>query len=142
MRRLISAVTLGGGILFAASAFAQTAPANAPTFSKDIAPIFQAKCQACHQPNSVAPMSLISYEDALRNADSKNELRLRVKLESKRNTCLLMGSSSRVSLCWGERGTSECVVVAVEATPGLVSRFSVVLVKGTLSERNKSLKLP
>jgi twitching motility protein PilU len=29
---------------------------------------------------------LISYEDALRNADSKNELRLRVKLESKRET--------------------------------------------------------
>jgi twitching motility protein PilU len=28
--------------------------------------------------------SLVSYEDALRNADSKNELRLRVKLESKR----------------------------------------------------------
>jgi len=28
---------------------------------------------------------LISYEDALRNADSKNELRLRVKLESKRD---------------------------------------------------------
>jgi len=26
----------------------------------------------------------ISYEDAMRNADSKNELRLRVKLESKR----------------------------------------------------------
>jgi twitching motility protein PilU len=28
----------------------------------------------------------ISYEDALRNADSKNELRLRIKLESKRET--------------------------------------------------------
>jgi twitching motility protein PilU len=27
---------------------------------------------------------VISYEDALRNADSKNELRLRIKLESKR----------------------------------------------------------
>jgi twitching motility protein PilU len=27
---------------------------------------------------------IISYEDALRNSDSKNELRLRVKLESKR----------------------------------------------------------
>jgi len=26
----------------------------------------------------------ISYEDALRNADSKNELRLRIKLEGKR----------------------------------------------------------
>ena len=28
----------------------------------------------------------ISYEDALRNADSKNELRLRVKLESRRES--------------------------------------------------------
>ena len=28
----------------------------------------------------------ISYEDALRNADSKNEIRLRIKLESKRET--------------------------------------------------------
>ena len=27
---------------------------------------------------------MVSYEDALRNADSKNELRLRIKLESKR----------------------------------------------------------
>jgi twitching motility protein PilU len=27
---------------------------------------------------------IISYEDALRNADSKNEVRLRIKLESKR----------------------------------------------------------
>ena len=27
----------------------------------------------------------ISYEDALRNADSRNELRLRIKLESKRD---------------------------------------------------------
>jgi hypothetical protein len=34
------------------------------TFSKDIAPIFQAKCQDCHQPNSIAPMSLITYQDA------------------------------------------------------------------------------
>jgi twitching motility protein PilU len=28
--------------------------------------------------------SMISYEEALRNADSKNEIRLRIKLESKR----------------------------------------------------------
>ncbi|HEY6345165.1 MAG TPA: cytochrome c [Bryobacteraceae bacterium] len=34
------------------------------TFSKDIAPIFQAKCQECHQPNSIAPMSLITFADA------------------------------------------------------------------------------
>ncbi len=29
---------------------------------------------------------IISYEEAMRNADSKNELRLRIKLESKRET--------------------------------------------------------
>src|SRR6266545_1904114 len=34
------------------------------TFSKDVAPILQEKCQQCHQPNSIAPMSLITYEDA------------------------------------------------------------------------------
>src|ERR687891_545509 len=34
------------------------------TFSKDVAPIIQAKCQECHQPNSIAPMSLITYEEA------------------------------------------------------------------------------
>jgi hypothetical protein len=33
------------------------------TFSKDIAPILQAKCQDCHQPNSIAPMSLITYQE-------------------------------------------------------------------------------
>jgi len=33
------------------------------TFSKDVAPILQEKCQQCHQPNSIAPMSLITFED-------------------------------------------------------------------------------
>ena len=33
------------------------------TFSKDIAPILQRSCQNCHQPNSVAPMSLINYKE-------------------------------------------------------------------------------
>ena len=32
------------------------------TFSKDIAPILQEKCQACHREGSMAPMSLITYE--------------------------------------------------------------------------------
>jgi len=64
MRRVLTAATVGGIILFAATAGAQTAPANAPTFSKDIAPILQAKCQECHQPNSIAPMSLITFAEA------------------------------------------------------------------------------
>jgi len=32
--------------------------------------------------------SVITYEEAMRNADSKNELRLRVKLESKRESSI------------------------------------------------------
>src|SRR5215470_3362502 len=55
------------GVAVVLSVFVVTAEAAAPaqvTFSKDIAPIFQAKCQECHQPNSIAPMSLITYLDA------------------------------------------------------------------------------
>jgi hypothetical protein len=32
------------------------------SFHKDIEPILQRSCQRCHNPNSVAPMSLITYE--------------------------------------------------------------------------------
>ena len=41
---------------------------------------------------------LISYEDALRNADSKNELRLRVKLESKRESRVLDETSQSLRI--------------------------------------------
>jgi hypothetical protein len=34
------------------------------TFTKDIAPIFQRSCQTCHNPDSFAPMSLLTYEEA------------------------------------------------------------------------------
>jgi hypothetical protein len=43
---------------------APAAAAEPPTFSKDVAPILQAKCQACHQPNSIAPMSLMTFQEA------------------------------------------------------------------------------
>ena len=60
------------GTLAVAAFLVQLAPANAqqaqaddpPTFAKDVAPILQVKCQACHQPNSIAPMSLLTYQDA------------------------------------------------------------------------------
>ena len=42
---------------------ADNVPAR-PTFTKDIAPIFQEKCEACHRPDSIGPMSLVTYEDA------------------------------------------------------------------------------
>lgn len=44
------------------------APATPVTFAKHVAPILQQKCQECHQPGSIAPMSLITYEDARKYA--------------------------------------------------------------------------
>jgi hypothetical protein len=56
------------GVLALGTAFALPATAAAqsstPTFTKDIAPIFQEKCEACHRPDSIAPMSLVTYEEA------------------------------------------------------------------------------
>jgi mono/diheme cytochrome c family protein len=37
---------------------------QAPTFTKDIAPIFFKNCSQCHRPNDVAPMPLMTYEQA------------------------------------------------------------------------------
>ncbi|HEX7719532.1 MAG TPA: PilT/PilU family type 4a pilus ATPase [Woeseiaceae bacterium] len=42
--------------------------------------------------------SIISYEEAMRNADSKNELRLKVKLESKRDSSLAEQQSDSLKI--------------------------------------------
>jgi len=36
----------------------------APTFSKDVAPIFFENCTTCHRPGDIAPMSLLTFKDA------------------------------------------------------------------------------
>src|SRR5580765_2421446 len=38
--------------------------ADAPTFSKDVAPILYKNCVVCHRAGEVAPMPLISYQNA------------------------------------------------------------------------------
>ena len=40
------------------------AGAQTPTFARDVAPIFYAKCVECHRPTMFAPMSLVKYDDA------------------------------------------------------------------------------
>jgi hypothetical protein len=37
--------------------------AQAPTFTKDVAPILYKSCVNCHRPGQVAPMSLLSYDE-------------------------------------------------------------------------------
>ena len=36
----------------------------APTFNRDVASIFHRRCVTCHRPGEVAPMSLLTYQDA------------------------------------------------------------------------------
>src|SRR3954471_18223396 len=62
-RRIHAGVVALGAVLAAAPGWAADIP-NEVTFSRDVAPIFQAKCQDCHQPNSIAPMSLITFQEA------------------------------------------------------------------------------
>ncbi len=50
-------------LMTAGTSGAQTAQAQV-TFTKDVAPIFQEKCEACHRPESIAPMSLRTFEEA------------------------------------------------------------------------------
>src|SRR5437899_4132293 len=57
---VVVAVAFSGGM-------AAQAPAKStkpiPMFAKDIAPILQRSCQVCHRPDSIAPMSLLTYQD-------------------------------------------------------------------------------
>ncbi len=60
---ILGAAIATAALLTPGVAAAADTPA-APTFTKDIAPIFQEKCEACHRSDSIAPMSLVTYEEA------------------------------------------------------------------------------
>ena len=55
------------GLLFAVCSTAhlssQMGNMNAPTFTKDVAPILQKNCQSCHRPGEAAPFSMLTYEE-------------------------------------------------------------------------------
>lgn len=73
-RTFTSAGSVSGGLAAAfgvmavcATAYAQQPAATGQsqiTFTKHVAPILQKACQSCHRPGSVAPMSLLTYEEA------------------------------------------------------------------------------
>jgi hypothetical protein len=56
-------MVLAGGSLRAQATRTATAEGDV-TFTKDVAPILQRSCQECHRPNAIAPMSLLTYEEA------------------------------------------------------------------------------
>ena len=63
-QHVLGLALVGLVVLMAPAASAQSgAGAAEVTYAKDIAPILQRSCQQCHRPASVAPMSLLTYED-------------------------------------------------------------------------------
>ena len=60
-RLVLAAVTLM--LAGALPAAAQTTVTDDVTFARDVAPILQRSCQACHRSGSMAPMSLVTYQE-------------------------------------------------------------------------------
>jgi hypothetical protein len=63
--RFILAASLGLVVTVATSPLTAGQSATSEpqvTFTKDVAPILQNNCQVCHRPGSMAPMSLLTYE--------------------------------------------------------------------------------
>jgi hypothetical protein len=55
---LVASATAAFGVVGAVAAEAQV------TFTKDVAPILQERCQVCHRAGTFAPMSLVTYEQS------------------------------------------------------------------------------
>jgi hypothetical protein len=64
MRPLVFVIlSVIGGVFFWQAPAAKTAQADF-NFARDVAPIVYSKCVACHRAGEVAPMPLLTYEDA------------------------------------------------------------------------------
>src|SRR5262245_53423317 len=64
MKRALVTVGALALVIGAAGVASAADPAATPTFAKDVAPILYNNCVICHRPGEVAPMSLITYQDA------------------------------------------------------------------------------
>jgi hypothetical protein len=60
---MVFLATAAIALMGAGTSEAQT-PQQQVTYTKDVAPIFQEKCETCHRPESIAPMSLRTYEES------------------------------------------------------------------------------
>jgi mono/diheme cytochrome c family protein len=85
LKVLASGAVAAGTAVFSLSigVAGQSAPPPKVTFTKDIAPILQRSCQACHRPDSLAPMSLLTYEDARPYASA---MKRRTSIRSRQGT--------------------------------------------------------
>lgn len=63
LRYLVVVTTLAAAWVVPAEVLGQNGAGRpVPTFASDVAGILQQKCEACHRPGSIAPMSLVTYD--------------------------------------------------------------------------------
>jgi hypothetical protein len=64
----VAAILVWAAVVFvrgeAAEQYATKPAADVPTYTKDVAPILFKNCTTCHRPGEIAPMSLMTYDDA------------------------------------------------------------------------------
>jgi len=112
------ALVVGVFLAVPGAALAQQATARQVTFTKDVAPIFQARCQSCHEPGSIGPMSLATYQDARPWARSiKNRVQSRqmppwhvdrsVGVQKFKNDMSLTDAQVDVISAWVDQGAVE-----------------------------------
>jgi hypothetical protein len=61
--RQAECVAIGVCLVWAGSGVAADLSNKPVTFTRDVAPILQEKCQNCHRAGQMAPMSLVTYEE-------------------------------------------------------------------------------
>ena len=106
----------------AATALAMPSAAGAQTaertFTKDIAPILQAKCQGCHRPGEMAPMSLRTYQEvrpwvrSIRNKVSRREMPpwfidRTIGIQQYKNDASLTDAEIATIVQWADAGARE-----------------------------------
>ncbi len=103
----VAAVVMAWGALLPGAA---TAADVKPTYTKDIAPIFQEKCEACHRPDSIAPMSLRTYEEARPWARS-----IRARVEARQMPPWHIDKTVGIQEFKNDRSLSDAQITAVVA---------------------------
>ena len=60
----VGALAIGALLVCCASTVSAQSVDQPVTFTRDVAPILQAKCEACHRDGSMAPMSLVTFRES------------------------------------------------------------------------------
>src|SRR5262245_11689250 len=100
------------------SASTSVSPDQVPqvTFNKDVLPILQNNCQTCHRPGGIAPMSLLTYQNARPWAKAiKNAVMTKQmppwfadhQFGHFRNAPKLTAADVRTLAAWADRGAQE-----------------------------------